>query len=92
VTVLVCRKCKGHQRIVEYLEEHAAGPIKTVRCQKVCESPVAGLRVDGRWEWFASLRSPKTIKALTHLAGDPSSVPKQLEKCRSRGRSGCGPR
>ncbi|MGH2721349.1 MAG: hypothetical protein ACRDJO_07075 [Actinomycetota bacterium] len=92
VAVLVCRKCKGHECIVAYLERHTGATVRTVRCQKVCDSPVAGLRVEGDWEWFGPVRGPKQLKALARLADGAPAVPKPLQKCRSRSRAGCSPR
>ena len=92
VTVFVCRKCKQHECIVRYLGKHTDVCVKTVRCQKVCDSPVAGLRVEGRWEWFGSVEDPKQLKALASLAQGETSIPKPLKKCRSRDRSGSCPR
>jgi hypothetical protein len=92
VTVFVCRKCKEHECIVRYLQKQTDACVKTVRCQKVCDSPVAGLRVDGRWEWFGPLEEPKQLKALAGLVEGEASIPKPLKKCRSHGRSGSGPR
>jgi hypothetical protein len=92
VTVLVCRKCKGHECIVAYLEKHSDAAVTTVRCQKVCDSPAAGLRVDGDWEWFGPVKGPKRLEALARLADGASAIPKPLQKCRSRSRSGSRPR
>ena len=92
VTVFVCRKCKQHECIVRYLEKHTDACVKTARCQKVCDSPVAGLRVDGRWEWFGSLEKAKQLEALAALAEGEASIPKALRKCRSKDRSGSVPR
>lgn len=91
-TVMVCRKCKGHERILRYLEKHADADVTTVRCQKVCDSPVAGLCVDGCWEWFGPVTKLAQLDALAKLADGKRSVPKPLKKCRSRDRSGCSPR
>lgn len=92
MTVFVCRKCKQHESIVRYLEKQTDVCVKTVRCQKVCDSPVAGLRVDGRWEWFGPVEKPKQLEALGALAEGGTIIPKALKKCRSRDRSGSGPR
>jgi hypothetical protein len=92
VTVIVCRKCKQHESIVRYLEKQTDACVRTARCQKVCDSPVAGLRVDGRWEWFGDLDGPKQLKALASLVEGEVSIPKALKKCRDRGRSGSPPR
>ena len=92
VTVLVCRKCKRHECIVEYLQKRTDASVKTVRCQKVCDSAVAGLQVHGRWEWFGSVGKPKQLEALACLVDGETSIPDSLKKCRSRDRSGCSPR
>jgi hypothetical protein len=92
VTVLVCRKCKQHECIVQYLQKQTGAGVRIVRCQKVCDSPVAGLRVDGRWEWFGPLEKAKQLEALGRLVDGETSIPKPLKKCRSRDRSGCSPR
>ncbi len=94
VTVLVCRKCKGSDRVVDFLATHSRANVKTVRCQKVCEGPVAGLLVKGRMEWFGRLKGSKQLVAIASLAGtaSPGKVPKGLRKRMSQDRSGCRPR
>jgi len=92
--VVVCRKCKGHEEVIAFLQRHTPATVRTARCQKVCEEPVAGLRVGGRMEWFEKLDGSKQLKAMAELLRQkpPSSLPKALRKRRSRERSGCLPR
>lgn len=92
--VIVCRKCDHHGQVIDYLAKNTNADIKTVRCQKVCEGPVAGLKVDGRMEWFEEMDGKPQLKALACLAGQrpASKMPKILKKCRFRERSGCLPR
>lgn len=94
VTVMVCRKCKNSSDVVDYLTSHTRTNVKTVRCQKVCEGPVAGVVVRGRMEWFGKLKGKKQLAALARLVGQssPAKVPKALRKRRSKERSGCRPR
>lgn len=93
VTVLVCRKCKGSDKVVEFLAAHSRANVKTVRCQKVCEGPVAGLSLQGRMEWFGRLKGPKQLEAMAALTnGGKKKVPKTLRKRLSEDRSGCRPR
>lgn len=92
--VIVCRKCDHHQQVIDFLVNKTCATVKTVRCQKVCEGPVCGIRVDGRMEWFEKMDGTKQLKALACLTEQmpPKKVPKALKKRRSRKRSGCLPR
>ena len=92
--VLVCRKCKGSEDVVKFLLKRTNASVRTVRCQKVCEGPVAGLRLDGRMEWFERMDGGKPLKAMAELLlqKPPTKLPKPLKKRRSRERSGCLPR
>ena len=38
--------------------------VEPVRCQKICKGPVVGLEVDGKVEWFKSVRTMKARRAL----------------------------
>lgn len=92
--VYLCRKCKGSEAVAGYLRRETPATVTTVRCQKVCESPVAGLEVDGRMEWFERADGPKALNALALLASGraPGQLPKCLKKRRSKKRSGRAPR
>ena len=93
-TVFVCRECKHHGRVEKYLRQHCDAQIRLVGCQKVCQEPAAGLRVNGRMEWFGPLDSPPPLKALADLAGasGKAHLPPALQKLRSSKRSGRSPR
>jgi hypothetical protein len=93
-TVFVCRECKHHGRVQKYLRQHCDAEIRLVGCQKVCEEPAAGLRVNGRMEWFGRLDSPARLKALAALlrGSGKAGLPGALEKVRSSKRSGRSPR
>jgi hypothetical protein len=92
--VLVCRKCKRSEDVLKFLLRRTDASVRTVRCQKVCEGPVAGLHVDGRMEWFERMDGAKPLKAMVELLSQkpPTKLPKPLKKRRSRERSGCQPR
>lgn len=94
VTVMVCRKCKNSDDVVDYLNSRTRATVQTVRCQKVCKGPVAGVLVRGRMEWFGKLKGEKQLAAMARLVGEssPAKVPKTLRKRMSRERSGCRPR
>jgi hypothetical protein len=93
-TVFVCRECKHHGRVEKFLREHSNAHVRLVGCQKVCEEPAAGLRLNGRMEWFGRLDSPARLKALAGLVGVSGKhhLPEALEKVRSSKRSGRSPR
>lgn len=92
--VVVCRKCDDSAEVISFLQKHTKAAVRTVRCQKVCESPVAGLRVDGRMEWFERMDGSKALKSLAELLRQkpPKKLPKRLKRRRSKARSGCMPR
>ena len=92
--VLVCRKCDDSSDVIAFLSKKTRAEVRTVRCQKVCESPVAGLQVDGRMEWFERMDGGKALKAMAELLKQkpPKRLPKPLKKRRSKERSGCLPR
>lgn len=92
--VLVCRKCDHHEQVIDFLSTRTRAAVRTVRCQKVCEGPVAGIKVDGKMQWFGKMAKAKHLKAFALLAAQrpPSRVPAVLNGHRSRERSGCLPR
>lgn len=94
VTVLVCRKCDGHEKVAGYLAAETRASIKTVRCQKVCKGPVAAISVRGRMEYFGRLKSGKSLAAMARLANQssPRKIPKPLRKRLCKQRSGSRPR
>jgi len=98
VEVMVCRKCKRHACVEDFLREHTRAEIRLVRCQKICEAPVAGVEVRGRMEWFEHMDRPKALVALAKLVRrreqgkKPKPLQKPLAKRRRRAWSGRPPR
>ena len=82
-----CRRSSGHEELAGSL---AGDLVVEVRCQKICKGPVAGPEVDGRLEWFRSLRKAKARKALGRLviARGQGPLPERLAKRRVSKRSG----
>ena len=100
-TVLVCRKCKKHECLAEFLEDNTDASVMLVRCQKICTESVVGMSIGGRMEWFERVNKPKPLVALGRLVDRPSrrkevvdrhTLPKVLEKRRVRKHSGRAPR
>jgi hypothetical protein len=82
-----CCRAKGHHELLT--AACAAGEVVAVRCQSICDGPVAGVEVDGRLEWFEDLRRPKTHAAVAGLVRHPRGpLPDRLRKRRVRKRSG----
>ena len=77
-----CRKAKGFEGLCEAVGEH-----REVRCQKICEGPVAGLKVEGRLQWFGKLRTPKRWAALVKAA-DRDEVGARLARRLQKKRDG----
>ena len=91
--VYVCTKCKRHECLVDFLADHTDAKVRTVRCQKICKSPVAGFEVNGRMEWFARLNKAKPMAALAKAVDrGGAKLPKALEKRRWTKHSGRPPR
>jgi hypothetical protein len=87
--VWVCRKCKDADCLTAFLRGSGAARVKKVGCQKVCKGPVAGLKVDGRMEWFARVDRAKPMVALARtLEHGKPKLPKALEARRVARRSG----
>ena len=93
-TLLVCRKCKNHDCLIDVLGAHGGSSIRQVKCQKICHGPVVGLRVGGQMEWFERVQTLKEIAAIARLAkkANPTSIPKPLRKRRVKGHAGRQPR
>jgi hypothetical protein len=91
--VTVCKKCKGHQCLIDFLKDTAQVKVTKVGCQKICKGPVAGVPVHGRMEWFERVDKAKPMVGVARLAdGGRSDIPAALEKRRIRKRSGRDPR
>lgn len=79
-TVLVCRKCKAHRKLLRGLEEQDGVRVEEVRCQGICKGAVAGVEVDGTMTWLRRVRGGKDVRAVAKLArrADTGPVPKRL--------------
>jgi hypothetical protein len=91
--VFVCTKkgCgSGSQRRALADEVARVAQVTEVRCQSVCEGPVAGVVVDGRLEWFERLRTPKARRRLRAVlaVGGRGPLPGALAKRRRPKRAG----
>ena len=53
-----CRKAKGFAGLRASLGTH-----RQVRCQKICDGPVAGVEINGTLMWFDKLRNAKRWSA-----------------------------
>jgi hypothetical protein len=91
----LCYLCVGKdcRRDVGYSELGTAlgsiGKVKRVKCQDLCEGPVAGVEVDGRMEWFEGVRKARHREAVVALAtGRSTEVPAELRGAWVRKRSG----
>lgn len=58
-----------------------------MECQKICDGPVVGTKVEGHLEWFARVDSPKSREALKVLVNE-GILGKPLENRRKSKRSG----
>jgi hypothetical protein len=90
-TVLICRgsHCRNAKRYDALLEVLApVADLKEVRCQKICEGPVAGIEVQGTLEWFHRLDTDKARRQLVALVADDDNLRKALKKRLVRKRSG----
>jgi hypothetical protein len=89
-TVVVCRKCKGHKCLTDFLLTKTEAAVQGVRCQKICSGPIAGVAVAGRMEWFERVDKAKAMVGVAQLATKPGSakVPKALRKERVGKHSG----
>ena len=56
------------------------GKVHRVKCQDLCEGPVAGVEVQGRVEWFEGVRRSRHRDAVLALAtGSTKKVPAELK-------------
>ena len=60
-----CRRDDGHRELLSALK--AVGDVTRVKCQDLCEGPVAGVVVHGRVEWFEKLRKERHRAAVAAL-------------------------
>jgi len=82
-----CGKRSAHRELAAELD--GAAQVVGVRCQSVCDGPVAGVVVAGRLQWFEEVRSRKARAGVRRLAEDGASpVPGALAKRRRPKRAG----
>jgi hypothetical protein len=81
-----CRECRGYDALREALDDVA--DVTEVRCQRICDGPVAGAAVNGSLEWFGRLNSDKARRQLVDLVAGSGRLRGSLEKRRERKRSG----
>ena len=67
--------------------ERLSVDVEHVGCQKVCHGPVVGVAIDGDWQWFERMDSPKALRALQQWIED-DTLGKPLRKRRNRKRAG----
>ena len=82
-----CRRDDGYKELGSVLT--SIGKVKRVKCQDLCEGPVAGVDVDGRVEWFEGIRKARHRDAVVALAvGGGTKVPAELRDRWASKRSG----
>ncbi len=81
-----CRRRKGYEALRECLRNVA--DLSEVRCQRICDGPVAGAAVNGSLEWFEHLRSEKAQRQLVDLVAGTGRMRHGLERRRVAKRSG----
>jgi hypothetical protein len=81
-----CRHEKGFRELCERLTGIA--DISEVRCQRICDGPVAGAAVNGSLEWFERVRSEKVQTHFVDLVVGSGRLRHSLEKRRVERRSG----
>ena len=92
-TVVVCRKCKKHECVEDFLRRYSDAEVELARCQKVCEGAVVGFEVDGRMEWFERMEKAKPLAAVLRALDRPvRPLRKPLAKRRVKKFSGRPPR
>ena len=87
-SVAVCRKCKDHECLEDFLRERTGARVHEVRCQKICNGPVAGIEIDGRMEWFERVGTPKAMVGLRRVIKGKPTLPRSLRKRWLKKRSG----
>jgi hypothetical protein len=65
----------------------AEATVKNVKCQKLCEGPVAGVFVNGDLIWFERLTSAKHRESLLRLL-QTNKLSKSLKKHQNKSRAG----
>ena len=82
-----CRKKRARDDRFDRWVSRLSVDVEGVGCQKVCRGPVVGVAVDGDWQWFERMDSPKALRALEQLITD-DTLGKPLRKRRNKKRAG----
>lgn len=81
--VYLCKgsSCRKKRKAVRRLSSALEGVarVEPVKCQKICDGPVAGVVVDGTLQWFEELTSRKRADAFLS-AVRTGEVPAKLKK------------
>jgi hypothetical protein len=85
-----CRKPPERGDVIACLDRVAI--VCSVKCQGICKGVVIGTDVDGRREWFARVRRPKTVRALVRWLRRRGPIPGRVERRRLPKRSGRRPK
>ena len=89
--VLICRgkdcrkKKEANRRLRQDVSEVAS--VTDVKCQKICDGPVLGVKVDGDWEWFKKIKKRYDRKAVL-VAIQEGRLTKGARRKRVKSRSG----
>ena len=89
--MLVCRgsSCRRHTACAELREcLSPVADLADVRCQRVCDGPVVGTKVNGSLEWFKRMDSDKAQRHLVELVAGQRPLRRSLEKRRVPKRAG----
>jgi hypothetical protein len=62
-----CRREDGYDKLLRAVRAVDA-TVDQVPCQDICKGPVAGVELEGRWHWFAKLRTKRRRRALAETA------------------------
>ena len=90
-TVFVCRgtTCRHHKAYDELRAAiDAVADVADVRCQRVCDGPVAGAAIEGSLEWFKCVDSEKARRQMVDLVAGSGRLRHSLKKRRVKKRSG----
>ena len=81
-----CRHHKGYEALRAAILQVA--DIAEVRCQRVCDGPLAGAAIEGSLEWFSRMDSEKAQRQLVDLVAGSGHLRNSLRKRRVKKRAG----
>ena len=90
-TVFVCRgtSCRHHQGYDALRAAiSAVADVADVRCQRVCDGPLAGAAIEGSLEWFSRMDSDKARRQMVDLVAGSGRLKQSLKKRRVKKRAG----